>query len=81
MPDKDESIIKNGRWEEIESGSIEEIRDKNGFTHPNLYRRKAEVDESVFPHRNVTAGIYNVYSYRTTEYVVHDEESTTSEIP
>lgn len=74
---KNESMIGEGRWEKIEDGSIQSIRDNNGFTHPNLHRRKStDTEEKI-----ITVGIHSLNSYRTTETIVHDEESTESEIP
>ena len=49
-------------------------RDELGFTHPNLHRR-------IQKDKKYKLGIYGYDSYRTTEIVVHDEESTTSEVP
>lgn len=69
--------IETGVWKKIESGSIEEIRDDNGFTHMNLHRRKSTDTEN----RNLSIGKYGVNSYRTTETVLHDEDSRTTEIP
>lgn len=55
-------------------------RDANGFTHPNLHRRiDTPPDGSI--NRKYALGIYGLDSYRTVEYITHDEESTTSEIP
>lgn len=53
-------------------------RDDMGYTNPNLHRR---INTSQSDNISVTVGIYGVDSYRTIEYKVHDEESTTSEIP
>lgn len=74
---KDENIIGEGRWEKIETGSIQSVRDNNGFTNPNLHRGKSTKSEN----RKISVGIYGLNSYRTTETVVHDEDSRTSEIP
>ena len=64
----------------IKSKSIEKKRDKTGYTHPNLHRRIAK--ESADPKgADYELGIYGVDSYRTTRWNMHDEESTTSEIP
>lgn len=54
------------------------IRDAEGYTNPNLHRRINTSNEDDI---SVHVGIYGVNSYRTVEYEVHDEESTTSEIP
>lgn len=74
---KDENVMGEGRWEKIADGSIQSVRDNNGFINPNLHRRKSTDTED----RSITVGVYSLNSYRTTEYIVHDEESTTSEIP
>lgn len=52
-------------------------KDTDGFTNPNLHRR------TYTPAINTeySFGIYGLNSFRTTEFVTHDEESTTSEIP
>ncbi|MCM1226422.1 MAG: hypothetical protein NC320_03225 [Clostridium sp.] len=76
MADSIESIV-NGSWKIVGTGSIEEIRDKAGFTHPNLHRKKSVNTEN----RNISVGIYGLDSYRTTETVVHNENSRDSEIP
>ena len=55
-------------------------RDETGFTSPNLHRRiftSPDKTENV----EYKVGIHGFDSYRTTEYILHDEESTTSEIP
>lgn len=55
-------------------------KDDVGFTHPNLHRRVYTPPEGTLTHK-YELGIQGVYSYRTTEILAHDEESTTSEIP
>lgn len=60
----------------IVPGSIEADRDEVGFTHPNLHRR-IDTQEP----RKYQLGIYGLDSYRSTEINLHDEESTTDEIP
>ncbi|MCM1286608.1 MAG: hypothetical protein NC227_10680 [Bacteroides sp.] len=70
-------LVGQGAWNPIESGSMEELRDNNGFTHPNFHRRKSTATEN----RNISIGIYGLNSYRTTETVIHDEDSRDSEIP
>ena len=57
--------------------SVEALRDDVGFTHPNLHRRTTDGVTD----RTYRVGVHGVNSYRYTEYAVHDEESTTSEIP
>lgn len=64
-------------------------RDELGFTNPNFHRRvepheplaadnilNQEVED-----RSYKLNLMDVYSYRTTEIHVHDENSVTSEIP
>lgn len=55
-------------------------RDKVGFTNPNLHRRIFTPPEGT-PDHKYKIGIYGYDSYRTTDIILHDEESTTSEIP
>lgn len=55
-------------------------KDDVGFTHPNLHRRVNTPPEGSLHHK-YELGIQSVDSYRTTEIITHDEESTTSEIP
>lgn len=55
-------------------------KDDAGFTHPNLHRRVYTPPEGSLNHK-YELGIQGVCSYRTTEILIHDEESTTSEIP
>lgn len=69
--------LGQGNWKPIEHNSKEALQDKNGFTNPNLHRRKLKNAEN----RNYIISIHGVDSYRLTEYVTHDEESRTSEIP
>lgn len=71
------SLIREGENIIDESAAL---KDANGFTHPNLHRRiDTPPDGSI--NRKYTLSIYGADSYRTTEYITHDEESTTSEIP
>lgn len=70
-------MLGEGPWKKIEPDSIEETRDNNGYTNPNLHRGKPTKSEN----RKIRVGIYGLNSYRTTETVVHDENSRTSEIP
>lgn len=53
---------------------IEQIRDDNGFTNPNLHRRidaqMSENTDEVVP-RKYRFGIHNWNSYRTTHVVTH----------
>lgn len=70
-------MLGAGPWKKVESDSIEKTRDNNGYTNPNLHRGKSTKTEN----RKINVGIYGLDSYRTTETVVHDENSRTSEIP
>lgn len=64
-------------------------RDKLGFTNPNLHRRinpqepviaDNPLNQELEP-RRYTLSVHGVYSYRTTELTVHDEEQEYLEIP
>ena len=55
-------------------------KDDVGFTHPNLHRRIYTPSDGSLHHK-YELGIEGTCSYRTTETITHDEESTTSEIP
>lgn len=61
------------------------IRDASGITYPNLHRRIDDegtplAEGEVAPDQyEITVGAVN--SFRTTKHTVHDESSTTSEIP
>lgn len=66
-----------GVWKEVESGSIEEIRDSVGYTNPNLHRRISSDTEG----RKYSVGVYGLDSYRLVVEDIHDEESTVCEIP
>lgn len=65
-------------------GNSEDIlNESDGYTNPNLHRRIAD-EPTLMPNehdKQYHLGIYNVDSYRMTETVLHDEESTTCEIP
>lgn len=54
--------------------------DDVGFTHPNLHRRIYTPPDAT-DNKTYKIGIFGVDSYRTTETYIHDEESTTSEVP
>lgn len=59
-------------------------KDQLGFTNPNLHRR---IDPQPYfldgrsVENSYTISIYGHNSYRTTSVPLHDEESTTCEIP
>ena len=61
------------------------IRDASGITYPNLHRRidnecTPVADDELAPDQySLTVG--GISSYRTTAHTIHDEESTTTEIP
>lgn len=63
-----------------EANADEIQHDETGFTNPNLHRRIYTSPDGV-ENRKYKIGIYGFNSYRTTEIIVHDEESTVSEIP
>lgn len=59
-------------------------RDKVGFTHPNLHRRvdpKVPDNDVEVESKKYSIGIYSLNSYRTTEKIIHDEESEDKETP
>lgn len=70
--------IGQGPAEEANAEDLE--KDNIGFTNPNLHRRIFTSPEGTSGH-SYKVGIYGYDSYRTTEITLHDEESTTSEIP
>ena len=60
------------------------VKDAHGITNPNVHRRVDNEGEVVTPElasRNYNLSIYGLNSYRGIDTVVHDEESTVSEIP
>lgn len=82
--------MHNGYFEEIDTHGYmtpltdeEQKKDDVGFTHLNLHRRITETEREspeVEP-RDYKVIIQGLNSIRTTIKYVHDEESTTSEIP
>lgn len=59
-------------------------KDEAGLTHPNLHRRIKEdktIGENEISPREYEIAVRGVDSYRSTKTFVHDEESTTTEIP
>lgn len=69
----------------VEDPSEELTKDTIGFTGPNLHRRidpqqPPESSPCLSPN-SYSLGIYGMDSYRTVTEYVHDENSTTSEIP
>lgn len=59
--------------------------DEYGLTNPNLHRRTnieaIPVEPPEVAPREIENGIYSTNTYRARKYFIHDEESTTSEIP
>ena len=52
-------------------------RDELGYTNPNLHRRVDEDSQMISK-----VGVYDgIHSFRTVDLNLHDEESTTCEIP
>lgn len=59
---------------------VDLLKDRIGFTNPNLHRRIETETEA--EQEKYTIGVYDrQHSYRTVDYSTHDEESTTCEIP
>ncbi len=73
-------IPKMGQGPARETDEDDIKRDELGFTHPNLHRRIYTQPDCTANHK-YSIGIYGYNSYRTTEIITHDEESTDSEIP
>lgn len=83
MPNIEDLKLAQGPAKPATPEDIE--RDEGGITFPNLHRR---IDDELAPiigeevaHDKNTLSVSAVNSYRTTEHIVHDEASTTSEIP
>lgn len=70
--------IGQGSAKEADTNDIQ--HDETGFTDPDLHRRIYTPPDGT-ENRKYKLGIYGLDSYRTTEIITHDEESTTSEIP
>lgn len=67
----------------VEAGSVEETRDNNRFTNPNLHRRvypQSPPEGEVAP-REYKLLIANKDSYRLTHIFTHDEDAIDTEIP
>lgn len=72
------------RKEASKASESELEKDKLGFTNPNLHRRINNdghiIDPELKPRQyNLSISGYN--SYRGVDITLHDEDSTTSEIP
>ena len=74
------TFTKMGQGPAVLASDEDVARDEVGFTHPNLHRRIYTPPEGTSD-RVHSLGIYGLNSYRMTEYKLHDEESTDSEIP
>lgn len=65
--------------------SVEDTaRDNVGFTNPNLHRNvdsKTPIDPNEVSPREYMFYIESLDSYRMTDIITHDEDSTTREIP
>lgn len=60
----------------------DEIRDNNGFTHPNLHRRiDASQPEGEIKPRDYSLFVNGVNSYRLTESYIYEDEDNPNEIP
>lgn len=64
---------------------VDIAHDQGGITYPNLHRRidndATPLAEGELEPDKYTVSVSSVDSYRTTKHIVHDEESTTSEVP
>lgn len=68
----------------IDPSSLDQELDDLGFTNPNLHRRidpQEPTTEGAVAPNSYVIGIYGKNSHRTVTLYLHDEESTTSEIP
>lgn len=74
------SVTPIGQGPAVAADAEALAKDAVGYTHPNLHRRISTPTEGTNNH-HYELGIYGTDSYRTTEVILHDEESTTSEIP
>ena len=63
------------------ANSADIARDELGYTNPNLHRRiDCDISETNRP-TEYSLLVGNVNSYRTTRVTLHDEDSTTTEVP
>ena len=69
--------MAHGYLQPISDDSEEKEKDAFGITNPNLHRRLSDDTEA----RDIKIAVYGRNSYRYISEQVHDEESTTSEIP
>ena len=85
MTDLNDSYLKMAQGPAVLANSVDIDHDVAGITYPNLHRRidnedtPIEDDEVAPDTYDIT--VKGVNSYRTTNHTVHDEASTTSEIP
>ena len=87
-------VMTQGPGHFIQDPSEEQTKDDIGFTNPNLHRRidpldpedpflpvPSPLDPNAILPNSYEIGIYGKNSYMTQTVHVHDEYSTTSEIP
>jgi hypothetical protein len=78
--------MAQGPAKPVEPDSEEERKDLvDGITKPNLHRRIDNESTPLSPEEvkpdTYELSVGGVSSYRTTTHTIHDEESTTTEIP
>ena len=80
----DDLYFGRGIGKQIEDGSIESVRDDQGFTSPNLHRRidsqPTSGDYELAP-RQYYIAVQNTHSISTIDIILHEEDSVTSEFP
>ena len=76
---------KTAQGQAIPANNTDINHDKSGITYPNLHRRIDDEATPLHPGEVVpdryTLSVGGVNSYRTTDHITHDEESSDSEIP
>lgn len=64
---------------------LDKVHDQGGITYPNLHRRidneNTPLAEGEVAPDEYLLTVGGVDSYRNTKHTIHDEDSTTSEIP
>jgi len=64
---------------------VDKAHDGGGITYPNLHRRidneNTPLEEGEVKPNTYSVGVSCLDSYRNTEHIVHDEDSTTTEVP
>lgn len=80
-----ENYPKLAQGPAVPANNIDISHDRCGITYPNLHRR---IDNEVTPESEgelapdqYVISVSGVNSYRTTKHIVHEEDSTESEIP